>query len=546
MGFQTVRQISLEYGISARMLRYYEQVGLIESSRKDDYAYRVYGSDAIKRLQQIIILRKLQIPIKQISDILINRDAVTVIEIFKQNINQLDEKITALSSVKSILEHFVNDLHEKANVHVTLDLLNDKTMIAVAESLSIPVSKVKGKISMEELNKASETINKSGDSKVRIVFFPPMTIAGVSCAKYTPDRAETYLVDNAERIVDPYQQFSLNMRAMIKQFIDDMDLFKMKPDARIFGFGNEEQNSGGHWSGDYQMWVTIPDDLEVSPPFKKMKFNGGLYAACANCSAKTDHGYMIHEWLERNDEYEWDPEGGVNRPAMDEYINLFNRHGLKNAYSDEIGFMYLDALVPIKEKVILPDGEKKRREAESAKLDTVASQGESVDIDLTTMIRYENDTGFFFDVTYSNGLMAIRADGENHGGMATPRQFSCPLKIELRAKTNDTNITIKYGNGLICFNWEYIRSSLLVFDISTGSFHCFEKCGEVPINEFVNIEWVIGREETTVKVNGELRHFGSDYEYIKAFRESTGYRLSSAVTLQSGYGSTVTGESDSI
>ena len=78
MELQTVRQVSLEYGISNRMLRYYEQIGLIESSRIDDYAYRVYDQVAIKRLQQIIILRKLQIPVKQIKDILNNQNAVTV------------------------------------------------------------------------------------------------------------------------------------------------------------------------------------------------------------------------------------------------------------------------------------------------------------------------------------------------------------------------------------------------------------------------------------------------------------------------------------
>ncbi|MDF2612139.1 MAG: MerR family transcriptional regulator [Lachnospiraceae bacterium] len=37
MELQTISQVSKDYGISARMLRYYEQVGLIESLRKDDY-----------------------------------------------------------------------------------------------------------------------------------------------------------------------------------------------------------------------------------------------------------------------------------------------------------------------------------------------------------------------------------------------------------------------------------------------------------------------------------------------------------------------------
>ena len=70
MGLQTASQVSKIFGVSTQMLRYYERSGLIESHRKDDYAYRVYDEENLQRLQQIILLRKLQIPIKQIYTIL--------------------------------------------------------------------------------------------------------------------------------------------------------------------------------------------------------------------------------------------------------------------------------------------------------------------------------------------------------------------------------------------------------------------------------------------------------------------------------------------
>ena len=118
MELQTIRQVSLDYGISRQMLCYYEEIGLLKSRRKDDYAYRVYDEDAIKRLQQIIILRKLQIPMKQIKDVLNNQNAAAVIEIFRQNISGLDEQITALSVVKSILTRLVDGLQEKADIYL--------------------------------------------------------------------------------------------------------------------------------------------------------------------------------------------------------------------------------------------------------------------------------------------------------------------------------------------------------------------------------------------------------------------------------------------
>jgi len=169
MDLVSIREVSLDYGISRRMLCYYEEIGLIKSTRKDMYAYRMYDEDAIKRLQQIIILRKLQIPMKQIKDILNNQNAVKIIEIFKQNIYELDEKITALSSVKSILARFIDELQEKADVYLKLDILNDKTMISVVSSLSFSenkISNIKENVSMDELNKASEILKRQNKSQV--------------------------------------------------------------------------------------------------------------------------------------------------------------------------------------------------------------------------------------------------------------------------------------------------------------------------------------------------------------------------------------------
>lgn len=42
-----IRDVSSKYDISARTLRYYEQMGLISSRRSGDYAYRLY--DHIQR-----------------------------------------------------------------------------------------------------------------------------------------------------------------------------------------------------------------------------------------------------------------------------------------------------------------------------------------------------------------------------------------------------------------------------------------------------------------------------------------------------------------
>lgn len=84
-----IRDVSLKYNISARTLRYYEDMGLIKSIRNDDYAYRLYDDTALKRLEQIIILRKLNISIKDIQRIFNSSSSDVVLEVLNKKLEIL-------------------------------------------------------------------------------------------------------------------------------------------------------------------------------------------------------------------------------------------------------------------------------------------------------------------------------------------------------------------------------------------------------------------------------------------------------------------------
>lgn len=49
-----IKEVSSRYDVTARTLRYYEDMGLITSQRSEDYAYRMYDEASIKRLEQML------------------------------------------------------------------------------------------------------------------------------------------------------------------------------------------------------------------------------------------------------------------------------------------------------------------------------------------------------------------------------------------------------------------------------------------------------------------------------------------------------------
>lgn len=335
MDLQTISQVSREFGISTRMLRYYEQAGLIQSLRKDDYAYRVYDANAMSRLRKIIVLRKLRVPVKQIISILNNYDAAEAVEIFRQNISEIDGEITALSTVKSILTRFVEEINEKADVN--LRLLEDEAMFSVISSLSFSDNKInetKEKLSMEELNKADEELMKMEDKDVRILYLPPMTIAA---AYASGEGCEGKALD------------------MVSKFTEESELLKIKPDARSFGFDCSQGTAGiGENSHVYEMWVSVPDNMEISAPLVRREFSGGLYAAHVLRAWDFQDWRRLKEWVDASDKYDndwdsprWESPETVFGQGFEETLNFYN---FIQKHKSEMSYLQLDLLFPIKEK----------------------------------------------------------------------------------------------------------------------------------------------------------------------------------------------------
>lgn len=66
----TISQVSRALSVSTQALRYYEEMGLILSRRIEGYAYRVYDEDTVRRIEQILFLRSVRIPLRDIAVLL--------------------------------------------------------------------------------------------------------------------------------------------------------------------------------------------------------------------------------------------------------------------------------------------------------------------------------------------------------------------------------------------------------------------------------------------------------------------------------------------
>lgn len=327
MDTMTISQVSKGYGISTRMLRYYEQAGLIESFRRDDYAYRMYDKNAQQRLSQILILRRLRIPVKQIKTILGNARAVEVIRIFEQNIREVDVEINALSTIREILIRFVSELEKTADLPASTLLTTDNAIVDAISALSLVSINFKEEKTMDDLKKATDTLTKLND--VRIIYLPPATVA-----------ASHFIGDEPE----------MTANQALGAFVHEKGLTKRMPSIRHFGFNhpNPVDETGFH---GYEAWVTIPDDMEVPAPLEKKHFAGGVYAAHMIQMGNFGDWDLMVKWIEDNEKYEFagDFEDQEHMCGLlEETLNYVSR---VSGWDSEPGAdMQLDLLMPIRLK----------------------------------------------------------------------------------------------------------------------------------------------------------------------------------------------------
>ena len=96
----TVNEVSKLTGVSIRTLQYYDSIGLLSPTEYTNAGYRLYDDTALERLQQILLFKELEFPLKEIKTII---DAPT----FDKN-KALEQQIELLTMKKEHLEILIN------------------------------------------------------------------------------------------------------------------------------------------------------------------------------------------------------------------------------------------------------------------------------------------------------------------------------------------------------------------------------------------------------------------------------------------------------
>ena len=325
MELMTIRQVSNRFAVSTRTLRYYEQIGLLESRRTAAYAYRMYDAAALDRLQAILILRRLRLPLCQIRTLLDDPSVSDLLRSFHEKKQELDEEIRDLEQLRGILSTLIRrigsvttrklppiqDLLQDDRLQ---DLLHAEGNAATQEPVRTPERKV-------------PVMSPAKPTDIRIITLPPCTVA-------------------ASHFIGPDPEAHVTNE--IESFVRKTRLWETHPELRVYGFNHPNPSETSETYG-YEQWVTVPEGLDIPAPLKKKTFAGGLYAAHMIPFGQFQEWNSLMDWVRQSSAYDENTlqdDGECMYGLLEEHLN-FSAH-MKDGYT--MDDLQLDLLCPVRKR----------------------------------------------------------------------------------------------------------------------------------------------------------------------------------------------------
>ena len=279
-----INKVVEKFGLSSRTLRYYEERGLIWSYHPENKPQRYYDDPALERLRQIIILRKLQIPIKEMLLIFESESMTVMIGAFVSKLESLDVEIAALSELRKLVDEFLQKVIESDTKKI-----ESITSLYEATEHSLTTAQTDDSISFDELSKISREALKLHD--IRIIRLPAMRML-ISRLK-TGQIVEL----DADKMQHLFSEYGLTPT----------------PGLRDCFFLNEQTNK-------WLMMMKVADDFENDTEYEDNHFSGGLYAVTsAFFEDMEDTFILLKDWITQSEDYELDVDEN-NVPLRSEMI----------------------------------------------------------------------------------------------------------------------------------------------------------------------------------------------------------------------------------
>lgn len=120
-----IGEVAERTGLSISNIRFYEKKGLIEPDREQESKYRDYTEEDVKRLKEIILYRKMDLPIETINQLITQE--LSVQDVMEQQLLDLKERQKNIQGAIDLCEKVILDgAYESVDVEAYLNYVKEE------------------------------------------------------------------------------------------------------------------------------------------------------------------------------------------------------------------------------------------------------------------------------------------------------------------------------------------------------------------------------------------------------------------------------------
>ncbi len=110
----TIGKASSLTGVSAKMIRYYEKIGILKKANRTDAGYRLYNQAQLQQLGFIRRAKKLGFSMTEVQSLLnfwldTDRESRNVKQLALSHLHEINEKIRELEQMKGVLQKLADE-----------------------------------------------------------------------------------------------------------------------------------------------------------------------------------------------------------------------------------------------------------------------------------------------------------------------------------------------------------------------------------------------------------------------------------------------------
>lgn len=505
-----ITDLAPQLGLTSRSLRYYEEAGLIQSVRLPGEKYRFFDAANIERLKQIIVLRKMMIPIKDILRIYHSSDMSVVVEVFVGRIRQIDQEALALSELRRITDEFLKTMQKNGVKKISALPLLYEALINQELDQGDAEAEDRLSVSYEALSAVSAQLVKPVEPS--IVRLPVMRVLS-SRLKESPQASDT----------DGFWRW-VQMRGLSPGHPGAHERFEFQSGA------------------DDVTMLKVADDFVNDGPYWDYPFEGGLFAAVSTYLDE-DLGERFRALVssfDNNPYYEIDyrHDGRLRHEVM-----------LENLISPDEKRALVSLLAPVKKRLADPALFDRPVELSS---DAITIE----EIEKANPILWEVDVPLDKLTPINNPHYRVLDSGEvEYTGWISTRVLSTnvsvklPFRVDIAYRIAGDDERFGYGDSegsMIFYHGDdtgYFAGGGLGqmgFGVNMGNqatsdawvtaptrqealsfrqpvfrdLYSFPGRGRIKPGEYNQITWIVGEKHLAAIINGEMRYCGTDFPYM--------------------------------